>query len=105
MSNIQPIVDKINALKKQMNAVILAHNYQIPEVQDAADFGALTPALEAWARRVDGVEVHAYFHEFPSRPGLARIAVHARWKDPVRGKTRDHVSLRFLSDPFHRRSR
>jgi quinolinate synthase len=32
------IVDKINRLRKEKNAVILAHNYQLPEVQDIADY-------------------------------------------------------------------
>jgi len=32
------IVEKINTLRKSKNAVILAHNYQIGEVQDIADF-------------------------------------------------------------------
>ena len=32
------IVEKINTLRKNKNAVILAHNYQIGEVQDIADF-------------------------------------------------------------------
>jgi len=32
------IVEKISALKKRRDAVILAHNYQLGEVQDIADF-------------------------------------------------------------------
>ncbi|MFH0876742.1 MAG: quinolinate synthase NadA [Candidatus Omnitrophota bacterium] len=33
----EQIIQKIEQLKQQRNAVILAHNYQLPEVQDIAD--------------------------------------------------------------------
>jgi len=37
-SRFEPLAKGIFALKKQLNAVILAHNYQVPEIQDVADY-------------------------------------------------------------------
>ncbi len=36
--NKEPVLQKINDLKRKNNAIILAHNYQIEEVQDVADY-------------------------------------------------------------------
>ncbi len=38
MSNFNEIKEKIAELKRELGAVIVAHNYQRPEVQDIADF-------------------------------------------------------------------
>jgi len=47
------IINEINSLRKQKNAVILAHNYQIPEVQDIADFVGDSLGLSQQAGRTD----------------------------------------------------
>jgi quinolinate synthase len=47
------IVIRIKELKKKRNAVILAHNYQLPEVQDIADFRGDSLELSRTAAKTD----------------------------------------------------
>ncbi|MDH7601205.1 MAG: quinolinate synthase NadA [Armatimonadota bacterium] len=47
------LVSKISKLKEQRHAVILAHNYQLPEVQDVADITGDSLELSRAAARTD----------------------------------------------------
>ena len=49
-----PLIHKINILKKKKNAVILAHNYQTPEIfHGIADIAADSLALAVEAEKTD----------------------------------------------------
>lgn len=51
------LTDRIRKLRKERNAVILAHNYQLGEVQDIADFVGDSLELSQQAARTDAATI------------------------------------------------
>ena len=49
----QNLIDEINRLKKEKNAVIMAHYYQTADIQDIADVVGDSLALAQWAAKTD----------------------------------------------------
>src|SRR5205085_11793161 len=47
------LAEELQELKRERNAVILAHNYQVPELQDAADFVGYSLGLSYHAAKTD----------------------------------------------------
>ncbi len=55
--NFSSVQDEIRALARQRDAVILAHNYQRPEVQDVADFVGDSLGLSRQAAATDNAAI------------------------------------------------
>ena len=53
LENIPALQDEVRALARERGAVILAHNYQLPEVQDVADYVGDSLGLSQQAARAD----------------------------------------------------
>src|SRR5690348_17743896 len=53
VSTLEDLRTRISELKKQRNAVILAHNYQLPDVQDIANFVGDSLGLSQQAAATD----------------------------------------------------
>ena len=53
LDNIPALQDEVRALAAERGAVILAHNYQLPEIQQVADYVGDSLGLSQWAARSD----------------------------------------------------
>ena len=57
LDNIPALQDEVRALAAERGAVILAHNYQLPEIQEVADYVGDSLGLSQWAAASDADEI------------------------------------------------
>ena len=57
LENIPALRDEVRALARERGAVILAHNYQLPEIQDVADYVGDSLGLSQRAARSDAATI------------------------------------------------
>src|SRR5947208_4794682 len=57
LENIPALQDEVRALARERDAVILAHNYQLPEIQDVADYVGDSLGLSQRAAQADGATI------------------------------------------------
>src|SRR5437764_8219168 len=53
LENLPALKREVRALAEEKNAVILAHNYQVPEIQDVADYAGDSLGLSQQAANTD----------------------------------------------------
>src|SRR6476659_4636210 len=100
LEDIPRLQDEVRALARERNAVILAHNYQLPEVQDVADYVGDSLGLSRQAAATSaGVDPLARQDRPDPRPGrglLARRLDHRRATARLAGEAprRDHRHVR-----------
>src|SRR5690348_18449863 len=57
LENIPAMQEEVRALAREHDAVILAHNYRLPEIQDVADYVGDSLGLSQQAAAADGAKI------------------------------------------------
>jgi quinolinate synthase len=101
MSTKQDLKEKIERLKKERNAVILAHNYQLPEVQEVADFLGDSLDLSRKAKEAPAeVLVFCGVHFMAETAALEELEHRIEIPKDVQGNARKAVIKMFENGPI-----
>ena len=78
LENIPALQDEVRALARERDAVILAHNYQLPEIQDVADYVGDSLGLSQQAAAADARHDRLLRRALHGRDGLDPLPRQAR---------------------------
>ena len=74
LENIPALQAEVRALAAERDAVILAHNYQLPEIQDVADYVGDSLGLSQQAAQADAGRDRLLRRALHGRDGLGPVA-------------------------------